>query len=72
MAEPYRVLGATEQLFKASSKPADYHITEKERKEDKVRVAEDGEEIGHSLTPDSEWHNSMSTVVKRQVLTISG
>lgn len=58
MAEPYRVLGATEQLFKASSKPADYHITEKERKDDKVRVAEDGEEIGHSLTADSEWHNT--------------
>ncbi|KAI3577198.1 thiolase-like protein [Fusarium oxysporum f. sp. albedinis] len=34
MAEPYRVLGATEQLFKASAKAADYHITEKERKDD--------------------------------------
>ncbi|CAG7557726.1 unnamed protein product [Fusarium equiseti] len=57
MAEPYRVLGATEQLFKASSKAADYHITEKERKEDKVTLAEDGEEIGHSLNPESPWHH---------------
>ncbi|KAF4461557.1 hypothetical protein FALBO_11643 [Fusarium albosuccineum] len=61
MAEPYRVLGATEQLFKASSKAADYHITEKERKNDHVQLAEDGEEIGHSLNPDSVWHNSMLT-----------
>ncbi|KAH7172012.1 thiolase-like protein [Fusarium sp. MPI-SDFR-AT-0072] len=44
MAEPYRVLGATEQLFKASAKAADYHITEKERKDDQVQLAEDGEE----------------------------
>jgi cytochrome b pre-mRNA-processing protein 3 len=60
MAEPYRVLGATEQLFKASAKAADYHITEKERKDDQVQLAEDGEEIGHSLNPDSPWHHSMS------------
>ncbi|KAF6527046.1 hypothetical protein HZS61_010090 [Fusarium oxysporum f. sp. conglutinans] len=53
MAEPYRVLGATEQLFKASAKAADYHITEKERKDDQVQLAEDGEEIGHSLNPDT-------------------
>ncbi|RTE74591.1 hypothetical protein BHE90_010953 [Fusarium euwallaceae] len=58
MAEPYRVLGATEQLFKASSKAADYHITEKERKNDQVQLAEDGEEIGHSLNPDSAWHHT--------------
>ncbi|KAF4444590.1 3-oxoacyl-acyl-carriersynthase II [Fusarium acutatum] len=60
MAEPYRVLGATEQLFKASAKAADYHITEKERKDDQVQLAEDGEEIGHSLNPDSPWHHGMS------------
>lgn len=58
MAEPYRVLGATEQLFKASSKAADYHITEKERKEDRVQLAEDGEEIGHSVDPQNVWHGS--------------
>ncbi|EWZ99043.1 Serine carboxypeptidase 3 [Fusarium oxysporum] len=58
MAEPYRVLGATEQLFKASAKAADYHITEKERKDDQVQLAEDGEEIGHSLNPDSPWHHT--------------
>ncbi|KAM5351344.1 hypothetical protein ACJ41O_004067 [Fusarium nematophilum] len=60
MAEPYRVLGATEQLFKASSKAADYHITEKERKNDQVQLAEDGEEIGHSLNPDNVWHNTFN------------
>ncbi|KAI1021428.1 hypothetical protein LB505_000134 [Fusarium chuoi] len=58
MAEPYRVLGATEQLFKASARAADYHITEKERKDDQVQLAEDGEEIGHSLNPDSPWHHT--------------
>lgn len=67
MAEPYRVLGATEQLFKASSKAADYHITEKERKNDQVQLAEDGEEIGHSLNKDSVWHHSMSTLVQSHV-----
>lgn len=68
MAEPYRVLGATEQLFKASSKAADYHITEKERKNDQVQVAEDGEEIGHSLNPDSVWHHSTSATFSIHVL----
>lgn len=58
MAEPYRVLGATEQLFKASSKAADYGIPEKERKEDGVQLAEDGEEIGHSADPTNPWHST--------------
>ncbi|KAM0204545.1 hypothetical protein ACHAPQ_002158 [Fusarium lateritium] len=58
MAEPYRVLGATEQLFKASSKAADYHITEEARKNDKVELAKDGEEIGESLDPDNVWHQT--------------
>ncbi|CAM1505397.1 Fc.00g110340.m01.CDS01 [Cosmosporella sp. VM-42] len=58
MAEPYRVLGATEQLFKVSSKAADYHITEKERKDDVVQHAEDGEEVGHSLNPENVWHGT--------------
>lgn len=59
MAEPYRVLGATELLFKASSKAADYSVPEKERKEDGVQLAEDGEEIGHSADPTNPWHGSM-------------
>ncbi|CAJ0553992.1 Ff.00g125040.m01.CDS01 [Fusarium sp. VM40] len=58
MAEPYRVLGATEQLFKASSKAADYHITEEARKNDHVELAKDGEEVGESLYPDSVWHHT--------------
>jgi cytochrome b pre-mRNA-processing protein 3 len=61
MAEPYRVLGATEQLFKASSKAADYHITEEARKNDQVELAKDGEEVGESLHPDSVWHHSTLT-----------
>ncbi|KAH6998730.1 thiolase-like protein [Ilyonectria sp. MPI-CAGE-AT-0026] len=52
VSEPYRVLGATEQLFKATSKAADYHITEAERKDESVQLAEDGEEVGHSLNAD--------------------
>ncbi|KAI5465572.1 thiolase-like protein [Mariannaea sp. PMI_226] len=52
VSEPYRVLGSTEQLFKAASRAADYHITEKERKDEKVQLAEDGEEVGHSLNPE--------------------
>lgn len=62
MAEPYRVLGATELLFKASSKAADYSVPEKERKEDGVQLAEDGEEIGHSADPTNPWHGSMCSV----------
>lgn len=58
VAEPYRVLGATEQLFKATSKAADYHITEAERKDESVQLAEDGEEVGHSLNADGAWHSS--------------
>ncbi|KAK7418820.1 Serine carboxypeptidase 3 [Neonectria punicea] len=57
VAEPYRVLGATEQLFKATSKAADYHITEKERKEENVTLAEDGEEVGTSINPGNAWHS---------------
>ncbi|KAF7543056.1 hypothetical protein G7Z17_g11053 [Cylindrodendrum hubeiense] len=56
VSEPYRVLGATEQLFKATCKAADYHITEKERKDESVQLAEDGEEVGHSLNPGNAWH----------------
>lgn len=58
MAEPYHVLGATELIFKNISKAADYHITEAERKEDKVMHGEEGEEIGHSLNPENVWHKS--------------
>lgn len=58
VAEPYRVLASTEQLFKATSKAADYHITEKERKAENVQLAEDGEEVGSSLNPDGAWHGS--------------
>ncbi|KAH7170318.1 ubiquinol-cytochrome C chaperone-domain-containing protein [Dactylonectria macrodidyma] len=60
VAEPYRVLASTEQLFKATSKAADYHITEKERKDESVQLAEDGEEVGSSLNPDGAWHGKFN------------
>ena len=54
----YQVLGASERLFKVCAKPADYHITEEERKNDLVKKLEDGEEVGHSVDKDNVWHNS--------------
>lgn len=60
IGESYRVLGASERLFKACSKAADYRITEEERKNDQVERLEDGEEIGHSLGDGNIWHNSAS------------
>lgn len=58
IVEPYRVLAATEQLFKVSSVAADYQITEKQRKDGAVTVAHDGEELGDSLDPKNVWHSS--------------
>ncbi|KAF7546863.1 hypothetical protein G7046_g9185 [Stylonectria norvegica] len=60
MAEPYRVLGATELLFKASAKAADYHIPQQERKDDVVQLADDGEEVGHAVDPENVWHSTFN------------
>ncbi|KAK0389245.1 hypothetical protein NLU13_2820 [Sarocladium strictum] len=56
--EPYRVLGATQQLFKVCAAPANYKITEEERNNDKVLKLEDGEEVGHPLVEGNVWHNT--------------
>lgn len=58
--EPYRVLGATQKLFKACAAPANYKITEEERKNDEVLKLEDGEEVGKPTTEDNVWHTSTS------------
>ncbi|KAK1239785.1 hypothetical protein MKX07_001239 [Trichoderma sp. CBMAI-0711] len=58
IGESYRVLGASERIFKAASKAADYRITEEERKNDQVERLDDGEEIGKSLEQGNIWHNA--------------
>ncbi|KAK4069991.1 uncharacterized protein Triagg1_6786 [Trichoderma aggressivum f. europaeum] len=58
IGESYRVLGASERLFKACAKAADYHITEEERKNDQVERLDDGEEIGQALEEGNIWHNT--------------
>ncbi|KAJ6446570.1 3-oxo-5-alpha-steroid 4-dehydrogenase [Purpureocillium lavendulum] len=58
LAESYRVLGASERLYKTCSKAADYHITEEERKNDQVEKLEDGEELGHAVDPENVWHKT--------------
>lgn len=60
IGESYRVIGASERIFKACSKAADYRITEEERKNDQVERLEDGEEIGRSLEEGNIWHSSMT------------
>jgi cytochrome b pre-mRNA-processing protein 3 len=54
----YQVLGASERLFKVCTKPADYHITEEERRKDLVQKLEDGEEVGNSVDKYNVWHKS--------------
>ncbi|KAG5981534.1 hypothetical protein E4U55_002838 [Claviceps digitariae] len=58
LGESYRVLGASEKLYKACGRPADYHISEAARKKDKVVKMEDGEELGNPLDKDNEWHKT--------------
>ncbi|KAL6859592.1 ubiquinol-cytochrome C chaperone domain-containing protein [Trichoderma novae-zelandiae] len=58
IGESYRVLGASERIFKACSKVADYRITEEERKNDQVERLEDGEEIGRSVEEGNIWHSA--------------
>ncbi|KOS17922.1 CBP3-like protein [Escovopsis weberi] len=58
IGEQYRVLGASERLYKACAKAADYRITEEERKNEKVERLEDGEEVGTPLVADNVWHST--------------
>lgn len=61
LRDSYRVVGASERLFKVCAKPADYHITDEERKKDLVQKRDDGEEIGKAVDPENVWHKSTST-----------
>jgi cytochrome b pre-mRNA-processing protein 3 len=58
LGESYRVLGASEKLYKICAQPADYHITEEARNNDQVERLEDGEELGKPIDPDNVWHKS--------------
>lgn len=57
--EPYRVIAATERLYKVCAAPANYHITPEERKGDMVRRLEDGEEVGSAEFKRNPWHFGM-------------
>lgn len=61
LRDSYRVVGSSERLFKVCAKPADYQITEEERKKDMVQKRDDGEEIGKSKDPENAWHKGKST-----------
>lgn len=67
IGESYRVLGASERLFKACAKPADYRITEEERKSETVKKMEDGEEMGQALEDGNVWHKSKYTLVTTHI-----
>ncbi|OAA33044.1 Ubiquinol-cytochrome c chaperone, CBP3 [Moelleriella libera RCEF 2490] len=58
LGESYRVLGASEKLYKLCGMPADYHISEHARKNDEVDKLEDGEEIGKPVDPNNVWHKT--------------
>ncbi|KAM4060240.1 ubiquinol-cytochrome C chaperone domain-containing protein [Hirsutella rhossiliensis] len=58
LAESYRVLGASERLYKVCSRAADYHITEEARKKDEVERLEDGEELGRPADKNNVWHKT--------------
>ncbi len=54
VAEPYRVWGQTKEMYNICASQADYAISEKDRKEDKIVTLEDGEEVG---TGESMWYS---------------
>ncbi|OAA73912.1 Ubiquinol-cytochrome C chaperone [Cordyceps fumosorosea ARSEF 2679] len=58
LRDSYRVVGASERLFKVCAKPADYRITDEERKQDLVQKRDDGEEIGKAKDPENVWHKT--------------
>ncbi|KAG5932035.1 hypothetical protein E4U53_001518 [Claviceps sorghi] len=58
LGESYRVLGASEKLYKVCGRPADYHITEAARKNDQVVKMEDGEELGDAIDKNNVWHKT--------------
>lgn len=58
LGESYRVLGASEKLYKICAQPADYHISEEARNNDQVERLEDGEELGTPIDAGNVWHKS--------------
>jgi cytochrome b pre-mRNA-processing protein 3 len=58
IASSYRLLGASEQLYKVCAKPANYKITADARKKDTVERLEDGEEVGEPIDGSNVWHKS--------------
>ncbi|KAJ6780513.1 hypothetical protein PWT90_07337 [Aphanocladium album] len=58
LRDSYRVVGASERLFKVCAKPADYRITDEERKQDIVQKRDDGEEIGKAKDPENVWNKT--------------
>jgi cytochrome b pre-mRNA-processing protein 3 len=58
IVDSYRVVGATDRLFKLCAAPANYYITQEERKKDMVTRLEDGEEVGHAAEEGNVWHKT--------------
>ncbi|EGX97153.1 Ubiquinol-cytochrome C chaperone [Cordyceps militaris CM01] len=58
LRDSYRVVGASERLFKVCAKPADYRITDEERKQDRVQKRDDGEEIGKAKDAENAWNKT--------------
>ncbi|EFY98862.2 hypothetical protein MANI_026923 [Metarhizium anisopliae] len=58
LGESYRVLGASEKLYKICAQPADYHISEEARNNDQVERLEDGEELGTPIDAGNVWHKT--------------
>ncbi|KAI9166699.1 putative 3-oxoacyl-[acyl-carrier-protein] synthase [Paramyrothecium foliicola] len=56
----YRVVGATDRLFKLCADPADYYITPEARKKDQVERLEDGEEVGNAVHEGNVWHHAFN------------
>lgn len=58
IGEAYRVLGASEKLYKSCGKAADYFVSKEARKKDEVERLEDGEEVGRPVDKTNVWHSS--------------
>ncbi len=65
VAEPYQVWGQTKEMYNACARQADYDISENDRKEDKIKILEDGEELGTGSTM---WHSGKLTPILSQTL----
>lgn len=52
-AEPYRIVSATEAIYKTCAAEALYTIPEKDRKNDTIKKTAEGEDIGDGKTM---WH----------------